>query len=82
MAVADTLRTMLAAAPELAKTPSLTLSAAQGVAGQLTQTANPADHAKSTAQTTALALVLLGMKMGSQNVTEAAYQPEEPEPTL
>lgn len=82
MAVADTLNAMLAAAPELSKTPSLTLSVAQGAAQQLTSAPDPKGHVQATAQTTALALILKGMQLAAQNVTENAYQPEEPEPTL
>lgn len=82
MVVADTLNAMLAAAPELGRTPSLTLSVAQGTAGQLTQMTNPKDETRATAQTTALGLALMGMKLAAQNITEASYQPEEPEPTL
>lgn len=73
---------MLASAPELAKTPSLTLGTAQGTVGALTQTPDPTGHVRATAQTTALALALLGMKLGAQNVSEATNQPEEPEPSL
>ena len=82
MAVADTLSAMLAAAPELAKTPSLTLSTAKGAANDLTNAPDARGHVRAAAQTTALALMLFGMKQGAQNITEAAYQPEEPEPTL
>lgn len=82
MAVADTLSAMLAAAPELAKTPSLALGAAQTLAGQLTSVPDPKSHVRGTAQTTALALALMGMKQAAHNITEAAYQPEEPEPSL
>lgn len=82
MALPDTLTAMLSASPELAKTPSLTLSAAKGAAGQMAATPDPKSHVRATAQTTALALILLGMQMGAQHITQAAYQPEEPEPTL
>ena len=82
MAVADTLSAMLAAAPELAKTPALTLSAAQGLVGQLGSVPNAKDHVTATAQTTALSLMLFGMQQSASDITEAGYQPEEPEPSL
>lgn len=82
MPVGETLQTLMSAAPELAKTPSLALSVAQAADPQAAASPTAKQDVQATAHTTALALALHGMKMAAQNITEALSQPEEPEPTL
>jgi hypothetical protein len=80
--VGSTLKTMLSAAPELAKTPLLTVSLAQGASAtnQLDPNANATN--KAAAQSTALSLILLGMKDAAEGVSQVDRQPKEPGPRL
>ena len=80
--IGTTLTQITAAAPELAKTPLLTLGLAQEASRQNYLTLDPGPANRATAQTTALSLILLGMKNAAIAASQVNTQPREPEPLL
>lgn len=80
--VLSTFKTMLSASPELAKTPLLTVDLANTSSQQNGLDPNPGPANKAAAQSTAMSLILLGVKNGADSVVQMARQPQEPEPRL
>lgn len=80
--IPSTLMTMLAASPELAKTPVLTVGLAQGASQQNSLDPNANATNRATAQATALSLITLGMKNAALDILTESRQPKEPEPRL